>query len=176
MVYGSHIWAISLFVRLYFFQLLMKASDLVQSPEKIGGGLPVSLSPWVPAGCCPGTPPLPPPPPPPPLPLPPLCYVQAERSTRLEQEGYDRVAWLVVNGASASGTQWEHLDCGNKGDTWWRGRRSYPRRTRWFRGNLQVLRNMAWLTQELRLKVWVRYWYRLYTTVGYRKESSGTTD
>ena len=35
----------------------------------------------------------------------PLCYVQAERSARLEWEGYDQVASLVVNGASASGTQ-----------------------------------------------------------------------
>ena len=32
------------------------------------------------------------------------CYVQAERSTRLEQEGYDQVALPIVNGASASGT------------------------------------------------------------------------
>ena len=33
------------------------------------------------------------------------CYVWAERSARLEWEGYDQVASLVVNGASASGTQ-----------------------------------------------------------------------
>ena len=33
------------------------------------------------------------------------CYVQAERSTRLEWEGYDQVALPVVNGASASGTR-----------------------------------------------------------------------
>ena len=33
------------------------------------------------------------------------CYVRVERSTRLEQAGYDQVALPVVNGASASGTQ-----------------------------------------------------------------------
>ena len=33
------------------------------------------------------------------------CYVRAERSARLEQEGYDRVASLVVNEAFASGTR-----------------------------------------------------------------------
>ena len=33
------------------------------------------------------------------------CYVQAERSARLEQEGYDQVASLVVNEVSASGTR-----------------------------------------------------------------------
>ena len=30
-----------------------------------------------------------------------LCYVRAERSARLEQEGYDQVALLAVSGASA---------------------------------------------------------------------------
>ena len=59
-----------------------------------------------------------------------LCYVRAERSARLELEGYDLAVWLVVNEASASGTRWEHSDCGNKDDTWWRGRGRYPRRTR----------------------------------------------
>ena len=33
-----------------------------------------------------------------------VCYVRAERLARLEQEGYDRVALLVVNEASALGT------------------------------------------------------------------------
>ena len=33
------------------------------------------------------------------------CYVQAERPAQLELRGYDRVALLVVDGASASGTQ-----------------------------------------------------------------------
>ena len=35
----------------------------------------------------------------------PLCYVRAERSARLELRGYDQVALLVVDGASASGTR-----------------------------------------------------------------------
>ena len=64
------------------------------------------------------------------------CYVRAERSAWLEQEGYDQVTLLVVNGASASGTQWEHSDYGSMGDTWWRGRGRSPRRTRWFRGSV----------------------------------------
>ena len=68
------------------------------------------------------------------------CYVWAERSARLELEGYNQVASLFVSGASASGTLWEHSVCGNKGDTWWRGRGRYPRRTRWFQGSLEVLR------------------------------------
>ena len=33
------------------------------------------------------------------------CYVRAERSARLEQEGYDRVALPVVHGVYASGTR-----------------------------------------------------------------------
>ena len=32
------------------------------------------------------------------------CYVQVERSARLEQGGYDQVTLPIVNGASASGT------------------------------------------------------------------------
>ena len=35
----------------------------------------------------------------------PYCYVRAERSARLEQEGYDRVALPVVHGAYALGTR-----------------------------------------------------------------------
>ena len=69
------------------------------------------------------------------------CYVRVERSAWLELAGYDRVALPVVNGVSASGTQWEHWDYGSMGDMWWRGRGSYPRRTRWFRGSLWFLRN-----------------------------------
>ena len=34
-----------------------------------------------------------------------ICYVRAVRSARLELGGYDLVAWLVVNEASASGTR-----------------------------------------------------------------------
>ena len=34
-----------------------------------------------------------------------VCYVRVERSARLELAGYDQVSLLVVNGASASGTQ-----------------------------------------------------------------------
>ena len=33
------------------------------------------------------------------------CYVRVERLARLELGGYNQVAWLAVNGASASGTQ-----------------------------------------------------------------------
>ena len=33
------------------------------------------------------------------------CYVRAERPAQLEQGGYDQVALLVVNEASASGTR-----------------------------------------------------------------------
>ena len=34
-----------------------------------------------------------------------MCYVRAERLTRLEWEGYNQVALPVVDRASASGTQ-----------------------------------------------------------------------
>ena len=33
------------------------------------------------------------------------CYIQVERSARLEWEGYDQVVWLVENGVSVSGTR-----------------------------------------------------------------------
>ena len=65
-----------------------------------------------------------------------LCYVRAERSARLEQEGYDQVTLPFVTWVSASGTQWEHLDYDNKGDTWWRGRGRFPRCTRCFGGSV----------------------------------------
>ena len=36
------------------------------------------------------------------------CYVQVERSARLELTGCDQDAWLSDDGASASGTRSEH--------------------------------------------------------------------
>ena len=74
LAYGSAIRAVSLLARQYFFQLLMKASDLVRSPVNINGGLPISLSPALGTPCGTGAAggKNPPPPPPPPPPLPPL--------------------------------------------------------------------------------------------------------
>ena len=90
-----------------------------------------------------------------------VCYVRVERSARLERAGYDQVAWLIVTRDFASGTRWEHSDYDNTGDMWWQGHGRYPRHTWWFRGSLQVLRKVAQLTQELRLKVWGWYGHRL---------------
>ena len=63
LVYGSAMHVVSLLAQQYFFQLLMNASDFVRSPVKMGGGLPISLSPgFGPTAAVAGTPGFPPPP------------------------------------------------------------------------------------------------------------------
>ena len=63
------------------------------------------------------------------------------------------------------------MDSERMGGTGLRGRGRYPRRTRCFKGDLQVLCFNARLTQELRPKVQVRYWYSLSTATLRYKES-----
>ena len=48
----------------------------------------------------------------------PMCYVRVEHSARLERGGCDQDVWLSVDEACASGTQLEHWDYENTGDTW----------------------------------------------------------
>ena len=46
-----------------------------------------------------------------------VCYVQVERSARLERRGCDQGVWLSGDKASASDTQLERQGCGNRDDT-----------------------------------------------------------
>ena len=81
------------------------------------------------------------------------CYVIGEHLAQLEQGGYNFDTLHIVLEACTSDTQWEQWVHGCKGGTGLQGHLRYPRRTRWFRGDLYVLSDFARLTQELRPKV-----------------------
>ena len=99
------------------------------------------------------------------------CYILVEHSAWHELDGYNFDALHIVLEAYASDTLWELMVHGHMGGTGLRGHGRYPRRTRCSGGNLYVLCFETRLTQELRPKVLVCYWYKLYTAAFGHKES-----
>ena len=99
---------VSLLAQWYFFQSLMNASDFVCSPVKMGGGLPISLSPVFcpPAAVtgAPGFPPLPPlPPPPPPWGTPPGSPAFPPLGILADQTGNPHPEDGCIGGSGQSG-------------------------------------------------------------------------